>query len=243
MQKQHKQSSITNLRIHRNILFASASVLFTFSISATAAPQSNEDVVQSLNALGLNSESLACIDVIGDEPSIVLDRLETEYASYEQYLNLQEEIIVNQRIVHNANATLRDYADDIEAQQALDQAQVQIILLSNQVQATKTNLISTILDGLADSSLISPVAHAQGPSQQLPPAYRLAVDTIDEAKLLVWALKMEAMAQASEFYLSSEASQAISLAHGQLDVQSALVRVVTFEQPNQLTISEWALTH
>jgi len=131
-----------------------------------------------------------------------------------------------------------------EAQLALDQAQAQVILLSNQALQTRTSLITTVLDGLADMSLVSQVVHVQGPTQQLPPAYRLAVDTAGEAKTLAWALKMENMAQNDEeFDLSFEASQTINQAHGQFDVQSALVRVVTFEQANQLTMTEWMLTH
>lgn len=226
-----------------SVLAASACALSATASLASAAPQNANEVVQAFNALGLNAESLASIDVIGTEPATALDRLVDEFASYELIESLQSQIFDHQRTIHTANSILRDHADDVEARQALEQAEVQVILLSNQAHDTRVALVGTILDGLADLSLIAPVVHVAGPTQQLPPAYRVAVDTADEAKLLVWALKMQTMAQSSEFDLSSEASQAIGQAHAQFEVQSAMIRVTTYETPIQLTINEWALTH
>ncbi len=242
MQPRQGMLKRANKQSFTTALLAGLCVLPSAVSLAAGAPQDSTEVVQTLNALGLDAESLASIDVIGSEPSVVLDRLVEEYASYESYLALQENIAANQRIVHISNAALRDQSDDVEAQQALDEAEAQVVLLSNLARDTKTALVNTILDGLANTQLIAPVIHSLG-SQQLPPAYRVAVDTPDEAQLLAWALKMQAAAQANDTGITNEAQDAIGAAQAQYDVQSALGRVVTHEQPNQLTIDEWVLTH
>lgn len=61
---------------------------------------------------------------------------------------------------------------------------MQIILLTILVADTKTNLISTLLDGLANSALVDPVINSQEIFGLLPPAKWMTVDTAYEAKEL-----------------------------------------------------------
>ena len=61
---------------------------------------------------------------------------------------------------------------------------MQIIILTILVADTKTNLISTLLDGLANSALVDPMINSQEIFGLLPPAKWMAVDTAYEAKEL-----------------------------------------------------------
>ncbi len=199
----------------------------------------SDDYGQALVALGLNAESLACIDVGGNEPAIVLDRLVEHYSYYQQYIALQESIAQQQRNAHQAQTALRDFPRDTEAQTALSNAQSQIVSLTSQAQTLKTALVNTLLEDLADQSAVPIVIHAEGQIGQLPPAYRLAVDTDDEATKLAWALKKQAVADEQGGSVNSEASYILNTANGQIAVQHALGRVNSYGAQNQIAIDAW----
>lgn len=212
-------------------------------LSTTAAPSNSQDVTDAMLALGLSAESLACLDVTGDEPATVLDRLVEEYDLYSQLLSYQASMLAQQRIVFDANATLRDMAQDESALLALSQGQTQLSTLSTLITQTRSVLIDTLLDGVADATLIDPVLDAQGYALRLPSAYRIAVDTDQEAKELAWALRMEDMADATDSDLPSSANTAIQAAEGQYPVQSALARVSSQQAANQAVIDQWVAGH
>ncbi len=208
-----------------------------------AAPSDGREVADALSALGLTSESLACLDVTGEEPATVLDRLVEEYESYELLQSYQASMLAQQRVVFEANATLRDMAEDEAAQQVLFQAQSQLSTLSSSITQTRAALIDTLLDGLADETMISPVLDTEGYALRLPSAYRLAVDTDQEAQELAWALRMEEMADAAESDLPSAADTAIQAAEGQYAVQTALARVSSQQAANQTAIDQWIMNN
>lgn len=240
----HSKKTPSNAVIRLFSSICATSVLISATLTSTsAAAQDNQDVVQALNALGLNADSMACIDVIENEPTVVLDRLNNEFNDYEHYVALQQNIADHQRTAYQSKAILRDHANNTDAQSALELAQTQITLLSNEAASVKIALINTILDGLADANLISPVIEAQGAMRLLPPAYRIAVGTADEAKTLAWALKKQETTQENNTPLNSEASQAINSAHAQFDVQHAIVRVNTYGDQNQAQIDAWVIGH
>lgn len=210
--------------------------------SATiAAPSGRQEVLDAARTLGMNAESLACLDVSGSEPATVLDRLEDEFASFEQYESLQNQILEQQQIVYRSQAILRDLADNNEAQAALDQAQVRVVELSNIARGVRSTLITTLLDELADTTMIDEVLSAEGPIASLPPAYRLATDTAQGAKDLAWALRMQERANAQSTSLSGRAHQIISQAESQQDVQLGKVRVSSYQSANQTVIEQWVV--
>lgn len=234
-----QESSDSTRKLSTGITLASAVVLA--ASSAIAAPSGRQEVLDAARTLGINAQSLACLDVSGSEPTTVLDRLEDEFASFEQYESLQNQILEQQQIVYRSQAILRDLAENNEAQAALDQAQVRVVELSNIARGVRSTLIMTLLDELADTTMIDEVLNTEGPIASLPPAYRLATDTAQGAKGLAWALRMQERADAQSTSLSGRAQQIISQAESQQDVLLGKVRVSSYQTANQTAIEQWVV--
>lgn len=206
------------------------------------SPGDRVQVVNAARAIGLNAETLACLDVHGSEPALVLDRLNTEFNTYIQYEALQGQIETQQEIAQQARLVLRDSAENADAQSALDDSQGQIVLLSNQMRSTRMQLISSVLDGLADASLVQDVLAVEGLYLMLPPEYRLAVESPNDAKDLAWALQMQEIADGNDSELHPSAQQILQHAHAQSDVQTAKARVDAYTLENTTTIEHWMIS-
>lgn len=222
-------------------------VLFTLigtqASAGTLAPGDGVQVVHAASSLGLDADTLACLDVHGSEPAIMLDRLNEEYATFEQYESLQGQLLEQQQIAYQARAVLRDFANDAEAATALSQAESEILYLRTQVRLTRMSLINTVLEGLADTSLVSDVLDGDGLLFSLPPQYRLAVNSENSAKEIAWALQKQDQADGSNTDLNPDAQQFLQQANTQSDVQLGTVRVQTFGQANETAMEQWMLSH
>ena len=232
-------SSNTQSVLRRAMLSISCAACCAITTTAYATPGDGLRAQEVSQALGLTAETLACVDVHGEEPAIVLERLVEEYSTYQQLLSLQQQIIDQQRIVYDAKAILRDIAENADAQAALAAAQAQIVTLKTQASITRDTLIATALDGLADNAMIDEVIDAQGVFVALPPAYRIAVDTVREARELSWALKMQQRADTNSGDLSDNAQQILAQANSQVSVQTARARVDTYTDSNKQAIDSW----
>lgn len=194
-------------------------------------------------AFGLTAEVLACVDIHGSEPATVYSRLAENYSTFQQFKSLLQQVLEQQNIAVSAQAVLRVVANDATAQATLDNALVQIALLSNQAEELRIQIVSTALDGLADNSMIGEVVHAGGLFASLPPQYRMAVESDDEVNKLNWALRMQERAEASGGSLHPEAQDLLSQAHTHADVQSGMVRTQTYAESNQASIRQWTLAN
>src|SRR6056297_2637145 len=95
----------------RSMCITLFSLLGAQASAGTLEPGDGVQVVNAANSLGLDAEALACLDVHTGEPAIMLDRLNEEYATFEQYESLQRQVLQQQQIAHQAQAVLRDFAD------------------------------------------------------------------------------------------------------------------------------------
>lgn len=211
--------------------------------SSFLAPGDGANSQRAALALGLTPEAMACIDVHGSEAETVFVRLADEYSTFTQLESLKQQILDQQQIVRDAQSELRDVAGDQSAITALNNAQAQIAQLNALAQSTREGLLATVLVDLADDSMIADVITTDRIFAVLPPAYRLAVTTPDEASELAWALKMQARAQANETDVNNNADLIIQQAESQYDVQVALSRADSYTAINEQTIQQWILAN
>ncbi len=214
----------------------------TYCHAATSTPPSNRDVAQAAAVLGFTPDALAVMDVYGGEVTTLLLRLTEHYADFQslQGDSLQLSLaITNQRM---AEATLRSDPDDEDAQALLNQAISTRAALVPSIDQARDSLVDTLLVDLAEAGLVAQVIGVEGDLLKLPPAYRLAVSTQDEAQTLAWALKLERTLERiddPEAQMPQDATNAINAAESQYNVQLGITRTNTHAQDNRLRLEQW----
>jgi len=207
--------------------------------AALASEHPANDVANAAMVLGLDASSLAVVGVTNSEISTVLDALDEEYSLFQSMMTQHTNEANASKAIADANARLRIDAADTQAQQDLADAQTDAVLASNAIVSLKTQLLTKILDGIAESQLISPILLDESVISRLPAAYRLAVDTNDEAKTLQWALRLETRVDANGGTLPSEATAALNDARAEYEYQAAKIRVETYSAANQAAFDRW----
>lgn len=222
--------------------------LFALTTSAIAAsslqnPHDGSDVGLAAMMLGLNAESLACVDVRPQEIPTVLARLDTEFDLYNQIIAQQENAGASQQVVLRCQGALRNSPSDPEVLIELQNAQAASLSAANAALQIRQELILTVLEELADDEMLTEVFFASGILNRLPAPYRFSVETDEEAKALSWALKIEARAQRSNSAPPSSATTLLAQARSQYDVSIAITRVQQYEDSNTIAIENWILNH
>lgn len=226
--------------MHRQLVAVSI-VLSAAAANALAVPTADE-VVQAASLLGLSPQSLAAVDVFGNEVATLLDRISEEYDQVEAWLTADRSHAAALCDARDARAILRVNPEDQEARALLDRSLTGVQAASDTMQQARASLISELLDGLADSSAVFQVIHTNAESCKLPPVYRLAADTSDDAKTLCWAVKLEdriGRMNDPEIVLPRAAQDAINAAEAQTDFQLGRARVQAHAAANQAAIDQW----
>jgi hypothetical protein len=227
----------------KRIALVFSSIIIGCASSTYADNHSSTDVANAAQMLGLDAANLACVGVTNTEINTVFDALDEEYDVYEQIITQYTAQANAQQSIADANARLRLDGANAQAQADLQSATAAEFLASSSITQLRASLLGDVLDGTAESSLISPILLDQGAISRLPSAYRLAVDTVDEAKTLQWALKLETRVNANGGTLPSEADDAIDDARAQIDYNTAKVRIETYSAANQTAIDNWVGNH
>ena len=230
-----------------NLRTTSAACIIAMTSISTVFAASNEpnsnDVALASIVLGLNAESLACLNVHGSEVNTVFDRLETEYDQFDQFLIFQQQLADAIQLQAVYEAMLRLDPNDQEAQAELHNAMTSANAAALSALQSRSLLITNVLEGLADTSMIDEVLFAEGRIAKLPAAYRLAVSTETQADRLCWAIETDTRAQDQGGSTPTEAQSELNTAHAQSTVQLGLARVIAHSQSNQNAIDLWMLSN
>lgn len=218
-------------------------LLAFFPTQAHANEPTGEDVVLASIILGLNAETLACLDVHGSEVTTVLDRLQSQYDEFELFCSSSVSQSEALALIRSHEATLRFDPSNANATEQRQLAISAANSAASSMTAYRSSLILDLLDGLGDTNLVNQALFANGRINQLPAAYRLAVDTESGADRLRWALDMDARADAGNTTPPAAAQSELATANVQSDVQLAKARATAYTNPNQTSIDLWLLAH
>lgn len=197
------------------------------------------DIAYAAMVLGLDATNLAAVGVTNTEVSTVLDALDEEYTLFQSLMTQQSNEANARRTIAEANARLRIDSADAQAIQGLGDAQAAAASAASTIATLKSQLLTEILDGVADSSLITPILLDESDQSRLPAPYQLGVDTDAEAKTLRWALRLETRVNANGGSLPSEATSALNSARAVYAYQAAKLRIETYGAANQTAIDSW----
>lgn len=217
-----------------------ACILATFSASTFADTPAAEDITNAIAILGLTPEALAVIDVTPGEVSTLLDQMSESYDNYQSLLTLHETVSKSISDQRAYRAKLRFDPENTETQSLLSQAVTAESNARANVASATDALLAEVLDGLANTTLAEQVLANELHMTRLAPAYRLAVSTESDARELSWALKLEEILdRLQEGEMPTAASNAISLAHSQIDVNLGLARITQHEAGIRAAIDAW----
>jgi len=227
----------------RALMTLSALALASTSCIASSWTQpSSNDVSRAAATLGLTPDSLAVVDVHGSEIPTLLNRLSENYAQYESIRAASQSLSDAILDAQAAQNTLRSSPNDTDAQLLLSQSLTAADNARASIALARDTLLNSLLTELADAALVDQVIDAEGERRKLSPAYRLAVSSQEDAKVLAWALKLQETLQGADdpqAQLPQDAGDAISSAHAQSDVQLGLARMTSYADANQAAIESW----